>query len=151
MDNHLTSHQASIIDQAKAFCLQYGERLTKPRLEVLQTVAGSKKPLGAYEILERLDKILESPKPPTIYRAINFWVEKGFIHCIESLNAYITCHADHRHKGSQFIICDDCGIAIETHLCELPDTLQKSVAKSAFTLSSWNVEIHGQCSQCQSS
>ncbi|MXZ49526.1 MAG: transcriptional repressor [Rhodobacteraceae bacterium] len=142
--------QRNIIDQAKLYCLQQKERLTKPRLEVLKIIATSSKPMGAYKILEKLGKVIQSPKPPTAYRAIEFWQKKGFIHRIESLNAYVVCQAGHRHNGGQFLICDDCGTVIETHMSDLTETVNNCVANNTFTPSSWNFEIHGLCDQCQS-
>jgi len=150
MHNSTMQQQKNIIDQAKLFCERRKERLTKPRLEVLKIVAASSKPLGAYKILEKLGKVIQSPKPPTAYRAIEFWQKKGFIHRIESLNAYVVCQAGHRHSGGQFLICDDCGTAIETHINDLQETLKDCAANNTFTPSSLNVEIHGLCDQCQS-
>ncbi len=137
-----------ILKRAKEYCVDHKQRLTAPRLEVLKIIAKSTKPLGAYDILEALGKVIKDPKPPTAYRAIEFWQEQGFIHRIESLNAYTLCVADHKHKGSQFMICDDCGTVIETHICALPKALQDSTAKKMFTPSRWSFEIHGLCEQC---
>ena len=136
------------IKSAEDFCLQNKQRLTKPRIEVLKIISSSSKPLGAYEILEKLGNKIKSPKPPTAYRAIDFWMEHGFIHRIESLNAYVVCHADHRHSGGQFMICDDCGSVVESHICDLPKPLKDNAAKNTFTPSRWNIEIHGQCERC---
>ncbi|MEM1283173.1 MAG: Fur family transcriptional regulator [Chlamydiota bacterium] len=138
-----------IITHAETFCIQQKERLTKPRLEVLKIVAASSKPMGAYEILKKLERVIDVPKPPTVYRALDFWVEKGFLHRIESLNAYVTCSAGHRHQGSQFMICDDCGIVIEAHLCQLPQALKERAMENTFKPTNWNVEIHGLCVHCQ--
>lgn len=138
-----------IIDHAKKFCNKHKERLTKPRIEVLKIISKSTKPLGAYEILEELGKVIETPKPPTVYRAIEFWQQTGFIHRIESLNAYAICHADHRHKDSQFMICNDCGTVIEAHICEMPKALKSMAEKYTFLPSIWNLEIHGLCQNCQ--
>ena len=144
------ARQKNIIHQAELFCICHKERFTKPRLEVLKIIAASAKPLGAYEILDKLGDVIQSPKPPTAYRAIEFWQQKGFIHRIASLNAYVICHAGHPHQGGQFMICDDCGAVIETHLCDLPEPLKNSAKNNTFVPSSWNVEIHGLCSECQS-
>jgi Fur family zinc uptake transcriptional regulator len=138
----------SVINHASEYCEKNKYRLTEPRLEVLKIITSNKKPLGAYEILEELGKVIKDPKPPTAYRAIEFWQEQGFIHRIESLNAYISCEAEHRHKGSQFMICDDCGNVTETHLCELPKPLKESTIQNTFTPSRWSLEIHGQCGKC---
>lgn len=138
----------SILQSASQFCGAYKHRLTEPRLAVLDILSSSDKPLKAYEILEQLGKVIPNPKPPTVYRAIDFWVKHGFIHRIESLNAYVTCNVGHQHCGSQFMICDDCGTVIETHLHGLSDSLQKTTSQKTFTPLRWNLEIHGTCAKC---
>ena len=142
--------QNRIIDQAKLLCVRQKERLTKPRLEVLKIIAMSSKPMGAYAILKKLGKVIDSPKPPTVYRAIKFWQQKGFIHRIESLNAYITSSTGHQHQSTQFMICNNCGVVIETNICDLAESLKNSTINNKFKPLSWNLEIHGLCAQCQS-
>lgn len=137
-----------LINQADRYCKKHKYRLTQPRLEVLKIIDSSEKPIGAYQILEQLGTIFIKPKPPTVYRAIEFWQEHNFVHRIESLNAFVTCKAAHQHSGSQFMICVDCGIVIETHICHLPDPLKNHVDQISFIPSKWNLEIHGQCKDC---
>ena len=137
-----------LIDQAELYCQKHKYRLTNPRLEVLKIIASHDKPVGAYQVLEELSKILENPKPPTVYRAIEFWQNHNFIHRIESLNAFVVCRAAHQHSGSQFMICDNCGVVIETHLCNMPESLKNCANKKSFVPSKWNLEIHGQCKEC---
>jgi Fur family zinc uptake transcriptional regulator len=138
------------LKKAIQFCETNKHRLTEPRLEVLKIIAANDRPQGAYNILEQLGKVIKNPKPPTAYRAIEFWMEHGFIHRIESLNAYIACDADHQHKGAQFLICDSCHKVTETHHCQLPEALQSRAEKLGFTPAKWNLEIHGHCADCQS-
>lgn len=137
-----------ILGKAEEFCEANKHRFTEPRRAVLEIIASSVRPLGAYEVLEQLSKTIKNPKPPTAYRAIEFWQEHGFIHRIESLNAYIACGSGHRHKGSQFMICDECGNVTETHICELPEPLKESAARNIFIPTRWNLEIHGLCRKC---
>jgi len=139
----------SILKKAKNYCELNKHRLTEPRLAVLQIIALSEKPLGAYEILEILGQTIKNPKPPTAYRAIEFWQKHGFIHRIESLNAFVSCHADHNHKGSQFMVCNDCGQVEEIHLCHLPIDLKQKINSNGFKTNSWNLEVKGQCEECQ--
>lgn len=138
----------SYMAQAAAFCEREGHRLTDPRRHVLEIIATQDKPIGAYDILAALSDRIDRPGPPTAYRAIEFWTQQGFIHRIESLNAFVACRSDHRHEGSQFMICDSCGTVIETHLCSLPSSLADKAKDARFTLSRWNVELHGTCSKC---
>ena len=138
----------SLEKKAVDFCTKNKHRLTEPRINVLKILISSSKPLTAYQILKKLSKLMKNPKPPTAYRAIEFWKKYNFIHRIESLNSYSICSSDHLHDGGQFMICTDCGKVIEAHLCSLPSALKKIVKKQMFTLSNWNLEINGVCKKC---
>ena len=137
--------------QAEQYCEKNGHRLTEPRIHVLKILEGAAAPLTAYDVLDKLAQYLDNPKPPTAYRAIEFWQDHGFIHRIESLNAYIVCQAGHSHEGSQFMICDECGHVSEAHLCNLPDSLSKKASARKFDVSHWSVELHGKCDDCRKS
>ena len=97
--------------------------------------------------MNHLGKLIKNPKPPTAYRAIEFWHKHNFIHRIESLNAYSASEAQHLHNGSQFMICDSCGKVIESHICDLPSVILESIKKT-FKPTKWNLEINGVCNQC---
>ncbi len=137
-----------IIHQAQEFCVENKQRYTDPRRYVLEIIARADRPMGAYDILQKLGLYLDNPKPPTAYRAIDFWIEHGFIHRIESLNAFIACDAGHHHTGSQYLICESCRSVEEIHLCSLPPKLAEKVQGKGFSADYWNVEIHGQCEEC---
>ncbi len=137
-----------LIRHVEQHCENTGKRFTDPRRFVLEIIASSEKPIGAYDILAELGKKIVNPKPPTAYRAIEFLQTEGFTHRIESLNAYVVCHADHKHSGSQFMICDDCGTVIEAHLCKLPKDLEARTKNEGFHLARWNTELHGTCRDC---
>lgn len=138
----------NILKKIGSYCEEKGIRFTEPRRLVLEVIAASEKPLGAYDILAQMGKHVSNPKPPTVYRAIEFLTEHQIIHRIESLNAYILCQSDHRHEGSQFMICDDCGSVSEAHICDLPTPLASKIKQKGFNLSRWDVELHGTCKDC---
>ncbi len=133
----------------REWCIRNGVRFTPQRQMVLEIIVRSEKPVGAYDILAEMARTVPNPKPTTIYRAIEFLQSHAFIHRIESLNAYVPCHAGHSHDGSQFMVCDSCGTVQEVHLCSLPAPLQKRIDDTGFALSRWNMEIHGQCPACR--
>lgn len=137
-----------LLDDLKAYGAEHGHRITDSRLYTLESISNSDEPLTAYDILDLLSVPLNKPKPPTVYRALEFLIEHHFIHRIESLNAYVACGEDHKHKGSQFMVCDDCGRVEEVHLCHVPDGLKKQAEGKGFTLSHWNAELHGRCGKC---
>jgi Fur family zinc uptake transcriptional regulator len=139
---------SKIIEDFKNYCSKQGERVTPPRLHMLEIITSAPKPLTACDALEALAQKLDNPKPPTAYRALDFLAAHGFIHRIESLNAYVACGENHKHKGAQFIICDECGAVEEIHLCSIPEALKKQAGNKGFTLSHWNAELHGLCDKC---
>ena len=141
----------SAMATAKSICADKGAKLTKLRADVLRLIWQSHKPLGAYTLMEMLSE--ESTRrvaPPTVYRAVDFLLEQGLIHRIHSLNAYVGCtHPESTHNNC-FMICTECGVAIE-----LPsDTVNRSVSTMAkqydFNVSQQSLEIEGTCAQCQS-
>ena len=136
------------IEALHKFGKENGQRITAPREYVLEIIAGADQPMTAYDVLDALGEKLDQPKPPTAYRALDFLVQNGFIHRIESLNAYVSCAEDHKHQGSQFMICDDCGKVEEVHMCHVPEGLNKKAQGKGFTLSHWNAELHGKCGDC---
>ncbi|MFP4098068.1 MAG: Fur family transcriptional regulator [Alphaproteobacteria bacterium] len=123
-------------------------RITAPRVHAYEIVLGEKKPVTAYDVLNKLGKHLDNPKPPTAYRALDFLTQHGFIHRIESLNAYVPCTTDHKHTGSQFLICKECGRVEDVHLCTIPPSLDKKILSAAFKPEYWNFEVNGLCSRC---
>ena len=144
------SRHYDVISEAERVCFAKKERLTKPRLAVLKIIASSPQALGAYEIIDQLSCVIDSPKPPTVYRAIDFWLKLGFIHRVESLAAYVICCAHNKHQGRQFLICKLCSSVSECVPHDLPEQLIVSASDQRFTPMNWNIEIYGVCNQCQS-
>ena len=140
--------QAAWLKNAEKICAAKGITLTDVRALVLGIVANASKPVGAYDILAEMAKVMDNPKPPTAYRAIEFLQAQRLIHRIESLNAYIACHADHQHDGSQFMICDGCGQVAEVHVCHLPRVLADKATAAGFETRRWDIELHGLCRAC---
>ncbi|MED7820164.1 MULTISPECIES: Fur family transcriptional regulator [unclassified Francisella] len=135
-----------LIKQAEIYCKSYKYRFTEPRERVLEAIVKQKDPVTAYDIL-RLLSTEKDIKPPTIYRAIDFWLKHGFIHRIESMNCYIVCNFNHKHKGTQILICEKCGTTKETCVDDkyISDEISE---KESFLVHSWSMEIRGICSKC---
>lgn len=133
-----------IVKKAHDYCADKKLRLTPPRLYVLEILAKAKNPMGAYDVLAKLGDYIDHPKPPTAYRAIDFWSEHGFIHRIESLNAYVTCCQEHTHDDVHFLVCDDCHSVDELHLHKK----EKAVLPAGFLATKTFTETHGTCTSC---
>ncbi|MCZ8124582.1 MAG: Fur family transcriptional regulator [Magnetospirillum sp.] len=150
---HIADHDhakcvAGALAAARDVCAQRGERFTELRGRVLELVWESHRPIGAYAILERLRADGRSAAPPTVYRALDFLMSVGLVHRIESLNAYIGCaHPGQRH-ASQFLICTDCGTAVELDDPAVAGALAHAAEKRGFKVEARVVELSGHCASC---
>lgn len=138
----------SALEAAKTLCQERGARLTTIRARVLELIWQSHKPLGAYQLLGQLVNEGFNSAPPTIYRALDFLVEQGFVHRIASLNAFIGCDCPgERHQG-YFLICRECSTALELDSEHISNFLKKSAAAKDFLIEEQVVELSGLCPQC---
>ena len=99
--------------------------------------------------VEALGKLVKNPKPPTVYRALEFLQKAGLVHRIESMNAYVACGGEHAHGGGQFLICDECGDVQEVHISKMEKNIQTETGAMGFKAGHWSAEIHGTCKDCQ--
>ncbi len=140
------SSWAERVEQA---CLRDGAQLTPLRRRVLDIFSGSVAPLGAYAILDELSRREgKHVAPPTVYRTLDFLLERGFVHKIESLNAYAPCeHLDHAHHG-MLLICESCGRSEEIEDDEVMSAVAAKAAGFGFRLKRVMVEAKGFCRRC---
>ncbi|MGA1599092.1 MAG: Fur family transcriptional regulator [bacterium] len=144
-------HQACVtqlLDHAEQACAHQGARLTEQRRNVLKIVAGSHVPLGAYDILERLELPSRRKAPITVYRALDFLIEQGLVHRLVSLNAFIACfHAGLEH-ATQFLICRECRKVAELKSERVQEVIAQDASKAGFQVDHQTVEVSGICSSC---
>jgi Fur family zinc uptake transcriptional regulator len=134
---------------ADAICGARGQRLTPIRRRVLQALLASHRPLGAYELIERVAARGAQPAPITIYRALDFLRDNGLVHRIESRNAFIGCV--HNHASGDpvvFLICERCGIVGEAAAAAVANTIRTASRAAGFTPKSPVLEITGICAHC---
>jgi Fur family zinc uptake transcriptional regulator len=135
---------------AEAICATRNERLTPARRRVLQALLGSHVPLGAYDLIDRLAEDGARPAPITVYRALDFLREQGFVHRIESRNAFIACvHAHASGDPVVFLICERCGAVGEAGGAGVADSIRSASRAAGFTPKTPVIEIHGTCAHCR--
>ena len=101
---------ADAIAHAEQVCAKRAQKFTPIRRQVLQALLSSHRPLGAYEVIDELAKSMPRPAPITVYRALDFLMENGLVHRIESRNALLACAHDHDATSMvAFLICEHCG------------------------------------------
>lgn len=139
---------SQVLERAEILCKERGVRLTEQRKTVLEFLCMSDKPMSAYELLDQMREVIKNPAPPTVYRALDFLLEQGLVHKLESLHAYVGCaHPEHPH-ASQFLICDDCGEVAEVEDPSVAQSLQAAGKAVGFRTKRPVVELLGTCAQC---
>jgi Fur family transcriptional regulator, zinc uptake regulator len=141
---------ADTIAHAEAICAERAERLTAPRRQVLEVLAASHKPIGAYEIIDRIARKKTRPAPITVYRALEFLMKHGLVHRIESRNAYLAC--THNHDSGAlvaFLMCESCGAVGEASTTAMNQVLAAAAKKAGFRPNMSVIEITGTCSHCR--
>ena len=135
------------LDTAENLCAQRGVRFTPQRRRVLELVCRAQRPVGAYEILDQL-RDGASAAPPTVYRALDFLLEQGLVHKLETLHAFIGCtHPEHPH-ASQFLICAECGRVNELESDRISGDLRSVAEAAGFRPKRPVVEVIGTCAHC---
>jgi Fur family transcriptional regulator, zinc uptake regulator len=142
-------HRADWTAQVEQSCAARGLHLTPLRRQILAIVAQAPAPLGAYAIIEELSREQhKAVAPPTVYRTLDFFLANGFLHKIESRNAYAPCaHLGHDHHGI-LLICGRCGRTDEIENAGFDALLQATAAKAGFVTQRQVVEIEGLCERC---
>lgn len=135
---------------AETLCAERKERLTPIRRRVLEALLASHVPLGAYELIDRLAADGSRPAPITIYRALDFLREQGFVHRIESRNAFIACvHAHASGDPVVFLICEQCGAVGEAGGAGVAESIRAAARAAGFIPATPVIEIYGTCAHCR--
>ncbi|MGX9309435.1 zinc uptake transcriptional repressor Zur [Pantoea ananatis] len=138
-----------IMTQAEKLCLQRGVRLTAQRAEVLRLMAGQPGSISAYDLLDQLRVSEPQAKPPTVYRALDFLLEQGFIHRVESNNSYVMCHHfEAPAHTSVMLVCDRCAGVTEKQAQGAEQIIASLAEEARFVLRNSVIEAHGLCEHC---
>ncbi|MCA6219334.1 zinc uptake transcriptional repressor Zur [Photorhabdus antumapuensis] len=143
-------NQKKLLEQAEVICQARGVRFTPQRLEALRLISEQPGAISAYDLLDLLREAEPQAKPPTVYRALEFLLEQGFIHKIESTNSYVLCHhIEQPSHTSAMFICDRCGSVTERDGGTVESAIQQLAKTAGFSLRHTVIEAHGLCSPCE--
>ncbi len=141
---------STALQEGEKICQDAGLRFTDIRRQVLAIIWESHMPAKAYDILDKLSSTETTAKPPTVYRALDFLLESGLIHKINSLNAFVGCsHPVLRHQ-CYFLICTECAEVTECCTQSLTRAIQKTGRENHFSSLNTSLEIQGICAVCNS-
>ena len=148
---HHVHDAAAFVAAVERACNERGLRLTAIRARVLSLVAAAGKPIKAYDLLEQVrdGEGAGAAAPPTVYRALDFLLANGFIHKLETINAFVACHHPNaRHHSVPFLICDRCHSAIELEDASIVASLDAAARTQGFAPQAQTLEVHGLCAKC---
>jgi Fur family transcriptional regulator, zinc uptake regulator len=133
---------------AERLCAARGLRFTALRRRVLELVWHGHRPVRAYDVLAKLGREHRGAAPPTVYRALDFLLEHGFVHRIESLNAYVGCGDPSARHAGQFLICRECQATAELDDPAIARTIDKKARRIGFAPDQQTIEVTGLCPDC---
>jgi Fur family zinc uptake transcriptional regulator len=126
-------------------------KITDLRKDILDIILSAKKPLSAYDVLDQLKTKRTNAKPPTVYRVIDYFVEKKIIHRVETTNKYVGCtqldNFKTKYHGILFL-CQQCGNSFELVDDEFLEALKNFSKKHQFSVNESLVEVKGICEKC---
>lgn len=132
-----------------ATCADQGLQMTPVRRRVLQILLEQHCALGAYEILDRLRAEGLGSQPPVVYRALDFLIRAGFVHRIETLNAFVACTEGAAGHAPAFLICRQCRRVIETPAEPAGGQLERAARGAGFAIETAVREAEGLCADCR--
>jgi Fur family zinc uptake transcriptional regulator len=125
------------------------DSLTRNQQLVLQKLELAVGPLSAYTLLDLLrDDGFRAPLQ--VYRALETLMKGGFVHRLESLNAFVACAESHEHSHGMtaFAICDRCGQVAEFSDDTVGRQLDQWVGSTGFVAKKAVIEFRGTCGKC---
>jgi Fur family zinc uptake transcriptional regulator len=138
----------AVFQRAEAYAERHGLKVTPIRSEVLSLLLHERKPLSAYQIVDRLSagRKLQAVQ---VYRALEFLQDAACVHRLASRSSYVAC--DHEHADGEavvFMICSACGSVAEAPSETIARGLAGMLKEAGFKPATPILEIEGQCPNC---
>jgi Fur family transcriptional regulator, zinc uptake regulator len=121
--------------------------LLKNEKLVWDVLAAGTEPLKAYEILDKL-KEQGVRAPMTVYRALDGLEEKGHIHKLDGMNAFVLCNHEGPHVVQTFLVCERCSAVKELQVMAVEADIAPAVRAAEFDMHTARLEIKGNCYNC---
>lgn len=152
---HTPSHTLNEhLTQAHTLAKRKNMRFTPLREAVYRLILSANRPLGAYDLMsalqqEKTKKATKAVAPPTIYRSLEFLIELGLVHQLNSINAFVPCCHPSKSHVAGFLICENCRHVQEISELPFDDILQFSQQNAQFIVKKSTIELQGICHDCQ--
>ena len=136
------------ITQLKQALLDRGLKLTRPRLAVLEVLAGSTEHLKVAEVHRRARQIDGRIGLASVYRTMEL---------LARLRLVKDVHVEHRHRHyarirehhGHHLVCNGCGLVVEFSDCQLERLTRTLARRTKFRIEGHCMEFFGRCRECR--
>ncbi|MFM7498590.1 MAG: Fur family transcriptional regulator [Candidatus Fonsibacter sp.] len=115
---------------------------------ILDTIKHNTKPLTAYEILSKVQRV-KKIQPMTVYRSLKNLESQGKIHKSNQNKNFLLCKEGDQHNHNPIlVICKDCGKTEELELNKFNTLLSTLKTKAQFQFQNFQMEVSSTCKAC---
>ena len=128
-------------------CLESGRSATPQRMSIIDELCTARKNLSAYDLRDSLKNKGSSFNISTIYRVLDFWIDVGVVHKMESSNTYLVCNDSHTNHFHVLLHCTSCKSVEES--CQVSAMLSLPTSNKFEVSGGQAVELNGLCKKCK--
>jgi len=128
-------------------CLESGRSATPQRMSIIDELCTARKNLSAYDLRDSLKNKGSSFNISTIYRVLDFWIDVGVVHKMESSNTYLVCNDSHTNHFHVLLHCTSCKSVEES--CQVSAMLSLPTSNKFKVSGGQAVELNGLCRKCK--
>ena len=149
MRNTAMSQRTLMISKTQLIskCLESGRSATPQRMSIIDELCTARKNLSAYDLRDSLKNKGSSFNISTIYRVLDFWIDVGVVHKMESSNTYLVCNDSHTNHFHVLLHCTSCKSVEES--CQVSAMLSLPTSNKFKVSGGQAVELNGLCRKCK--
>jgi Fur family zinc uptake transcriptional regulator len=140
------------LTEAETLCRQRGTQLTALRREVLELLLLRNGTAKAYDLQDDMRARHGRVAPTTVYRALDFLMDQGLVHRVDTVNSFVACNSDHagHHPGHHtlMVVCARCAAVSELHDHDAMAVIAQRLRSGVPGFMQTGVEIKGICAPC---
>ena len=128
-------------------CIDSGRSATPQRMSVIDELGSARKNLSAYDLRDSLNDKGHSFNISTIYRVLDFWIDVGVVHKMDSSSTYLVCNDSHTNHFHVLLHCSNCKSVEES--CKVSAQLSLPDSNKFLIKGGQVIEIDGICKNCK--